>query len=211
MDRYERTKQAFDQRAEWYEEVFMQVALYNDTYDRFLQLLGKPGASLLEIGCGPGNITRYLLDKDRSLHITATDIAPNMIRRAQQHNPSAECLVLDCRDIARLNTAYDGIIGGFCLPYLTSADTARLIGDCSRLLAEDGLLYLSAIEGGYERSGFEWNSRRTAGTYVHYYDEPALRDMLQAQGFRIEAVMRKPWQKTGGDEDTHLVVIARKP
>lgn len=39
----------------------MDLDLYNDTYDAFCQAVYKPGARIFEIGCGPGNITRYVL------------------------------------------------------------------------------------------------------------------------------------------------------
>ena len=47
--------------AKLYQEKFMDLALYNDSYGYFCSALDKPQAKILEIGCGPGNITMYLI------------------------------------------------------------------------------------------------------------------------------------------------------
>src|SRR5687767_9736318 len=119
MDRYEETRRIYDKVAGAYQEKFMELDLYDDTYDLFCELVPQPGAALFEIGCGPGNITRYLLNKRPDLRIEAIDLAPNMIALAQQNNPSASFSVMDCRDIDRIEKQFDGIVCGFCMPYLS--------------------------------------------------------------------------------------------
>lgn len=59
---------------------------------------------MLEIGCGPGNITKYLLSPRPDLNILGIDIAPNMIELAKVSNPAARFAVMDTRDIKSLDT-----------------------------------------------------------------------------------------------------------
>ncbi|MBD3580922.1 hypothetical protein [Flavobacterium selenitireducens] len=47
----------FEYNALLYQTKYMDLDLYDDTYDAFLAELPH-GAKLLELGCGPGNITR---------------------------------------------------------------------------------------------------------------------------------------------------------
>ncbi len=63
MDKYQETFQTLNKVAKIYQDKFMNLGLYNDSYDNFLDLITKANASVLEIGCGPGNITKYLLTK----------------------------------------------------------------------------------------------------------------------------------------------------
>ncbi|HKC68335.1 MAG TPA: class I SAM-dependent methyltransferase, partial [Bacteroidia bacterium] len=63
MDRYQNTFETWNKLAHNYQGKFMDFDLYDDTYNTFCQLLEKPNAKIFEIGCGPGNITRYLLTK----------------------------------------------------------------------------------------------------------------------------------------------------
>jgi len=46
---------------------------------------------------------------------------------AKQNNPSAHFAIMDCRQIKNLDTKFDEIIGGFCLPYLSQKESKELI------------------------------------------------------------------------------------
>ena len=122
MDKYKETFQTWNKIASIYQDKFMNLDLYNDTYDIFSELITERNPTILEIGCGPGNITKYLLDKRADFKITVIDIAPNMIELAKKNNPTADFKVLDSRNIDKLKIEYDGIIAGFCIPYLSKVD-----------------------------------------------------------------------------------------
>lgn len=62
----------------YYADKFMKMDLYVDTWLDFLALLPQD-AKLLELGCGPGNVIRFFLDKRSDLKITGLDLAPKMI------------------------------------------------------------------------------------------------------------------------------------
>lgn len=53
MENYKRTIETYDSVAINYEEKFMDMDLYDDTYDYFCSLL-KNESKVLDIGCGPG-------------------------------------------------------------------------------------------------------------------------------------------------------------
>lgn len=60
MDKYFETFETWNKVASLYEENFMNLEVYNESYDLFCNTVHTPNASILEIGCGPGNITKYL-------------------------------------------------------------------------------------------------------------------------------------------------------
>ena len=191
MDTYKTTFETWNKVAKSYQDKFMDLDLYNDTYDLFCKLIEKKNSTVLEIGCGPGNITKYLLEKRPDFKITATDVAPNMIALAKENNPSANFLVLDCRELNKLNEKFDAIMCGFCLPYLSKEDCAKLIKDSSSLLNSGGIIYLSAIEGDYKNSGYEAGSTGDK-CYVYYHDEDFLRSHLKENNFEfIELIKNK--------------------
>ena len=103
MDRYKETFDTWNKVASIYQDKFMDMALYNDTYDYICNSIAKPKAKLLEIGCGPGNITKYLLSKRPDFDIFGIDIAPNMIELAKKNNPTANFDIMDSRQINNLN------------------------------------------------------------------------------------------------------------
>lgn len=203
MDKYEQTFETWNKVAGLYQEKFMDLELYNDTYDQFCQLL-ENGAPVLELGCGPGNITRYLLMKRTDLMIDATDVAPAMVKLAQKNNPAAHCSVLDVRDMGSLQKGYDGIVAGFCLPYLSKEDFDRFLVDCKARLPTNGVLYVSYILGDYEKSGF-YAASTGDKTFVYFYDEAYVRGELEKYGFEIINFFVK---ERGTERD--LVVIGRQ-
>lgn len=71
---------------------------------------------MFELGCGPGNVTQYVLNKHPELQYTASDLAANMLALAKANNPNAQFLELDCRTIDSLTQKFDAIIGAFVLP-----------------------------------------------------------------------------------------------
>lgn len=209
MDKYKETFQTWNKIAALYQEKFMDLDLYDDTYDYFLEAIPVEKAQILEIGCGPGNISRYLLSKNADLNIIGIDIAPNMVELAKQNNPEAQFEVLDSRNIRTLNQTFQGIIVGFCVPYLSHYDVAQLIEDSAALLSDRGILYLSFVEGDYEKSGFISGSSGDR-TYFYYHNLDFLKGKLESNGFHLSRVDQKRF--TRGEESTemHTILIAQK-
>ncbi|AMM50787.1 methyltransferase type 11 [Rufibacter sp. DG15C] len=210
MEPYQTTIHTWNKLASLYQEKFMDVGLYDDTYDRFCQLVGKPNARVLELGCGPGNITRYLLAKRPDFELEATDAAPNMVHLAQANNPDAQCSVLDCRNLSQLMPSYDAVVCGFCLPYLSPADCLKLIQDSALLLTSGGVLYLSFIEDDPQKSGYETSNNGEHSLYIHYYQTPYLLDVLEANGFELAERFQKCYPAGKEEPATHTILIARR-
>ncbi|WP_207434395.1 class I SAM-dependent DNA methyltransferase [Sabulibacter ruber] len=210
MDQNRRTTDTWDQLAQAYQDKFMNLDLYDDTYDLFCQLLPQPGAKIFEIGCGPGNITKYLLTKRADFQVEAIDTSPNMIRLAAANNPTAGFRVMDCRDIAHIQGGFDGIMCGFCMPYLSKEACAKLIQDSANLLSSGGIFYFSTIEGEYQLSGPETSSNGEHTLFVYYHQEDYLLQFLSENSFELVTLSRKNYPKADGSLATHLIVIARK-
>jgi ubiquinone/menaquinone biosynthesis C-methylase UbiE len=200
----------WNQLASAYQEKFMYLDLYNDTYDTFCDLIEKKNPTILELGCGPGNITRYILNRRPDFQILATDAAPNMVALAQENNPQASFQVLDCRALDSLNQKADAIVCGFCIPYLSEAETVKLIGDCAGILPKEGILYFSLIEDDYSKSGIQKSSNGEHQTFVYYYSEAQMLQMLESNGFTKLHVFRKEYLLSTNIKSIHLIVIARK-
>lgn len=208
-DRYRETHKTWNKIAQLYEEMFMGLPLYNDTYKRFCELLSRPDASVLEIGCGPGNITRGVLDFNPELKVLATDISENMIRLAKKNNPEADVQLLDGRNLSAVNHKFDGIICGFIIPYLSKIDCSKLISDCSNLLKEDGIFYLSFVSGNYEKSAFLSGSTGDR-TYFYYHELKRIRQELESNHLVIVDEIFKEYKKSDAISETHTIINAKK-
>lgn len=209
MDKSKLAAGVFNKWASLYQSKYMDVSLYADTLDLFCQYLPINKASLLEIACGPGNITQYLLKKRPALHIFGIDLAPNMIELAIKNNPQAHFEVMDCREIGRLTQTFDGIMAGFCLPYLSQPAMVQLIADAAQLLDNEGLLYLSTMEDVYEQSGLRKSSTGDE-IYMHFYQAADLTTQLQKNGFKVLNLVQQAYPTTDGSKVTDLIIIAQK-
>ena len=209
MDKSEQAVSVFNKHAGLYQEKFMDVNLYGNTFDLFCESIKNENAEILELACGPGNITRYLLNKRPGFKILGTDLSENMIALAKSNNPTAEFRILDCRKIGGLTKKYDAIMCGFCLPYLAKEETIQLIADASDLLRPGGIFYLSTMEDDYSKSGYRKGSTGDE-IFMHYYREDLLSDILQKNDFMIIKTVRIDSVMTEGTKVCDLVIIAKK-
>lgn len=195
--------------AKLYQDKFMDMNLYDDSYDSFCEKTGSENAEILDIGCGPGNITKYLLNKMPGFRITGVDVSPNMIALAKVNNPTAAFTVMDCREIDQLPTKFDGIVCGFCLPYLSRPDCAKLVKDCACLLNDHGIVYLSFVEGEYSHSGFLAASTGDR-TFFHFHSLDSLTKELTRNQFDIIEVFNKSYKRNDATEEVQTIIIAKK-
>ena len=209
MDRYKETFQTWNKVASLYQEKFMDLDLYNETYDIICNSISSDKTKILEIGCGPGNITKYLLTKRPDFDIHGIDIAPNMIELAQRNNPTASFVVMDIRDISQIKVKYDSIVCGFCLPYLSQTDISKLISDCYNLLNDEGLIYISFVEGDPSESDFQVGSSGDR-TYFYYHKLDTIKKHLTENQFKEQKIYNVEYKKSEKEKDIYTILIARK-
>ncbi|WP_426484537.1 class I SAM-dependent DNA methyltransferase [Flavobacterium sp. 2] len=208
MDKYQETFETWNKIANLYEDKFMNLSLYDETYDFFCNILKKEQVNIFEIGCGPGNITKYLLSKNPNLKITGIDIAPKMIELAKANNPSANFEVMDTRELSTVNQKFDAIMCGFCLPYLSEKDCSKLINDSERILLNDGILYLSFVQGKPSESGFISGSTGDR-TYFYYHSLEDISNQLLKHHFDVIKLFNVNYPKAENIE-IHTIIIAKK-
>lgn len=209
MDQYQITFQTWDALVQWYEENIMNLDIYNQSYDSFCELINKENASILELACGPGNVTKYLISKQPDYNILASDISKNMLDAAKKNCPQAQFQQLDVRELNTINQQFDGIVAGFCLPYLSQNDSIKLIKDAYTLLNKKGVIYLSCIEDNYSKSAFQTNSKGQQSLQFFHEFEFLNQNLIQ-HGFNLQNVIRVPYPNKENPIASHLIVIAQK-
>ncbi len=209
MDRYKETFETWNKVASRYRDMFMDLDLYNDTYDFICDSISKDNAKILEIGCGPGNITKYLLSERPDFDIFGIDIAPNMIELAKNNNPTANFAIMDSGQIDEIKTKYDAIVCGFCLPYLSQTDSRKLITDCYNLLNENGLIYISFVEGDPIKSDFQIGSSGDR-IYFYFHNLDDLKTQLIENRFGELKTFKVEYKKTETQIDIHTILTAKK-
>ncbi len=211
MDRFEFSVKRFNDFASEFAERFMNIDAYQVHFDKFCELIktGKP--NLLELGCGPGNVTKYLKQRFQDSEIVAIDLAPRMIDVARSHLSGVDFRVMDVRDIMALDLHFDAIMCSFCLPFLSKEDTQKLISDCSEKLVKDGVLYLSTMEGDESKAGFEPTCfSGDSKVYFNYHQHHELEKALLDNGFIVKYDFRQDYHEPDGTITIDLILIAKK-
>jgi cyclopropane fatty-acyl-phospholipid synthase-like methyltransferase len=193
--------------AEKYRDTFMDLDLYNDSYDRFLEKLPL-NAKVLEIGCGPGNITRYLYTKRNDLNILATDAAPNMVKMAATLVNGPEFRVMHTNEIAQLNEKFDAVICGFVAPYLSPEECGKLFRDVRALLKNDGVFYFSFVDDDPEKPGPQKSSDGKHEMQLYFHREEQIGRLLEVSGFSSRTTLRKNYILAEKPEAIHVIVIS---
>ena len=142
------------------------------------------GARVLEIGCGLGNFTECLLDREwvRAIDIEPACIAAHRVRFAERPNVSSYCLDVQSADLLRLRSGRPDSVA--CLNVLEHIEDDRgALAQMHRVLPGGGrvVLIVPAFQSLYgpidERLG-------------HYrrYGKTSLAQVAQSAGFRPAAI-----------------------
>jgi ubiquinone/menaquinone biosynthesis C-methylase UbiE len=201
--------EVFDLRAHNYQEKFMDVSLYAESFDAFCASL-PPQSAVLELACGPGNITRYLLLKRPDLNILGTDLSPNMIELARANNPTARFQLLDVKNLHQMNQQFAGIMCGFCLPYLNLQEIQQLVKEATRLLVPGGVMYLSTMEENKDHQSGIKTSSYGDQLYMYYHQAENLTRILAENQLDLIHLSRQHTAAQDGTTTVDLLIIVQK-
>lgn len=123
----------------------------------FVSLL-KKGGRVLDVGCGAGVKSKYLLSK--GLEVIGIDFSEKFIDIAAREVPEAKFLVMDMKDVNNLGIKFDGIFAQASLLHIAKRDVVDVLSKFVESLAPDGYLYIAVKglrEGGKEEETVEEN------------------------------------------------------
>jgi len=166
--------------------------MYKNTFDVFNKSINTKSPTILDIACGPGNITYHLKSHNPTYNIVGIDFAPDMILIAKEKNPTSNFQVLGALDIDSLNQTFDGIVCGFLLPYLPPEHVLFLFKKVYEQLNTSGVFYVSTMDS--ESNYSEITTSKTEpiqSLESFYYSKDYLVDELQKLGFTILNTMHK--------------------
>jgi SAM-dependent methyltransferase len=211
MDTFDISVKRFDEFAVEYAERFNDINAYLLSIDRFCDLIKIDDPKILELACGPGNVTRYIRHRFPESEYMAIDLAPNMIDIARQQVTGVDFGIMDVRLISTLKKKFDAIMCSFCLPFLSGNDACKLIADCAERLNENGVIYISTMEGDETRAGFETTSfTGDSKVFFDYHELHILEKVLLENDFIIKDIRRQDYIEPNGTTLIDLILIGIK-
>jgi SAM-dependent methyltransferase len=175
--------------------------------DCFAELTRGRGR-VLDVGCGPGQIARYL--HDRGVTVDGLDLSPQMVARAAASHPGIRFAIGDLFALPVESGSCAGIAAFYAIVNTPPARLPAICRELHRVLAPDGLLLLSFHLGAEQVHLEDWWGHQVAIDFWFFGREEVeahLRDAGLAIEMRLE---REP--HPGGEHPTRRAyLLARRP
>lgn len=136
-------KETYDKIADKWHEEHAQYDSWVPGLDKFASYLDQ-GASILDVGCGPGIQTSYLTKK--GFKVTGIDFSKEMIRIASDKTPEAVFEMMDILDIDKLEGKFDAIVMQAVLLHIKRPDIEALMGKIRDKFKTGGYIYIATKE-----------------------------------------------------------------
>lgn len=211
MKNFDVSVQRFNEFAAEFAQRFMNIESYSDSINRFCDLIRTDQPKILELGCGPGNVTRMLKLHFPESDIVAIDLAPKMIEIARKQLPDIDFRVMDVQNISEIPVKFDAIMCSFCLPFLSRTDAARLIADCStcfylKVFCMSVLWKATKKMPGFEKTSFSGNYE----VYFNYHRQADLESTLLTVGFLVNQIKLQDYPEQDGSITTDMILLQKK-
>lgn len=202
MNHLEKTRETYRQIAIDYALKWFKHGAVLSELEKFAALL-PAGATVLDVGCGPGLDTAVL--QSHYLNAIGLDYSHEMMRVGRdEHNCLAPFVQADMRCLP-VGQQIDGIWASASLLHLQRDEVLPTFHEFWRVLKPDGVLYLSVKQG----VGEEWVRTEKYGhdlpRFFTFWQPETLDPLLETAAFQII----DGWIEQGS-RDRWLVRYARK-
>ena len=148
MDKSLEAVNVYNKIAEKYTKIFFNDFSDIKELDYFLSLLPKR-AKILDIGCGPGNFTKYFISK--GFDSEGIDLSSEMIKIAKIKVPEGRFKIMDLRRLDYPSNQFDGLIAADSFMHIPKRDAKKALLGFKKVLKPNGLLFFIVKEGKGER------------------------------------------------------------
>lgn len=156
---------------------------------RFAEEVGK--GPVLEVGCGPGQVARYL--HDLGVDVSATDLSPEMVATAAALSPGVPFRVADMLALDVPDASLAGVVSFYAIVHLADDALARALREWRRVLAPGGVLLL-AFHVGTETVHRDELWGRAVSLDFRFFPVGVVTRSLEAAGLQIlETSEREPY------------------
>lgn len=116
-------QQAYEQHGHSLSALFIPKGRQQERFDSLCRMIPEPGFSLLDFGCGFGDLAPYLLQRFGSCDYTGADLVPEFIDECRRQHPAQRFeLIGDYQDLTE-PVDYVVAAGPFNLLYTDSKET----------------------------------------------------------------------------------------
>jgi SAM-dependent methyltransferase len=149
-------------------------------------LTDLPAGPVLDVGCGPAQVSRYLLEHGRAA--IGIDLAPGMLAAAVRLVPSARLVAADLLALPLRAASCAGAVASYSLHHLPRGRLATALAGLREALRPGGVLVVITHGGDSE----EWLDLPEGRVVLSRYSPAGLAGLLGASGLVPELVSTRP-------------------
>ncbi len=204
------TRAGYDSVAAKYADTFFHELAHKpldcELLTRLVSLVGNLGP-ICDMGCGPGQIARFL--QDRGAQALGVDLSPGLIAEARRLSPDIEYHTGNMLALEVTDNAWGGIAAFYSIIHLPEGRIADALREFWRVLRPGGRLLLSFHVGDKVFHRDDWWGQRVSLDF-HFLAPERIEASLHEIGFNLEeSLVRHPYPTEYASRRAYL--LARRP
>lgn len=174
--------------------------------DKFLALLSK-SAKVLDIGCGPGTFTKYLLEK--GFDVEGIDLSSEMLRIAEEKVPQTKFTQMDMRKLTFEDGSFDGLLVAYSLIHIPSEEISTTLKGFYQILKFGGVALIIVQKGEPDKIVDE-PLKEGEKVFINFFTKDRLTKFLTDACFKVEYQEERVMKDSDSLSDKVIYTIARK-
>lgn len=200
------TIESYNAKANEFQRTIGKLQNYNHTYDFLIEKL-SPGDEVLDLACGPAQISKYISSKI-DVKITGVDLSDKMLEIAKKEIPHGQFYKESIINFSN-NKKYNLVIIGFGIPYLTTEQTQECISNAVKNMCNNSYFYMSFMHG----NGCKLEKTSFGGEYdflIYYHNKNEIKEFISENSMEIIQEYELDYSEKDGTISKDIVFIARK-
>ncbi len=205
-------KDCYNKTAEEYAQKFLneldQKPFDRNILDRFTAMV-PAGGLIYDFGCGSGQITKYLQDKN--LHqVVGLDFSENSISLSAKNFPEIKFIVDDMLESKMKSQSADGIAAFYAIVHFEYEDVKKALMEWHRILKPGGRCLFCFHTGEGKISVKDFLGVNGANASWILLDTDKVIDMSEQTGFRVmESVIRYPYKNIEHESKRAYIILEK--
>lgn len=176
--------------------------------DWLAEKVGELGI-ICDMGCGPGQVARYL--NDHGAKVCGVDLSAAMVERALELSPDITFRQGDMLALAEVSdNSYGGIAAFYSIIHVPRPSVIQALLELKRVLRPNGVLLLTFHIGQEIIHRDEWWGKEVALDFI-FFETEEMKDYLRLAGFELDEVIERDPYPEVEYQSRRAYIFARKP
>jgi len=149
--------------------------------DELVAVLSKD-ARVLDLGCGPGQFSKYLAEK--GFAVEGIDVSEEMLAIARAKVPGVQFKKMDMRALDYPDASFDGILAAYSIIHIPTPELPRVLTELKRVLRPDGYI-LFIVQKGEADQVVDEPLAKGEKVFMNFFNEDRLNRLLGAAGLTV--------------------------